>query len=191
MNGALFRVVVADCPWSFSDGLPGKSRGAAKNYRTMTQAAIESYLRDTGLDQQIAPDALLFLWRVSAMVPEVYAVARAWGFVPKAEIVWVKTERSGVRHFGMGHYVRNSHECCVIARRGNAKVQSRSVKSVFEAPIGLHSQKPEAFYRIVERLAEGPYLELFARRHRPGWTGVGDELPEITAATAASGGTRA
>jgi hypothetical protein len=32
-------------------------------------------------------------------------------------------------------------------------------------------------YRRIERLYPGPYLELFARKPRDGWTTWGDELP--------------
>jgi N6-adenosine-specific RNA methylase IME4 len=175
-----FRVLSADPPWAFQDRLPGKTRGAARNYRTLSLPEIETFITDNAI--HVADDALLFLWRVSAMVPEAYAVAKAWGFVAKSEIVWRKLERSGVVHFGMGRYCRNSHETCIIASRGKNIVVDHSVRSVFDAMIGRHSEKPEAFYRLVERLAPGPRLELFARQRRPGWTSIGDELPEATAA---------
>jgi N6-adenosine-specific RNA methylase IME4 len=119
------------------------------------------------------------------MVEEAYAVARAWGFVPKSEIVWVKTSGSEAYnelgalklHFGMGRYVRASHESCVVAVKGNPARKSASVRSVFHAPVGRHSAKPERFYDIVEELAFGPYCELFGRTRRAGWTQHGDELP--------------
>lgn len=200
-----FRTLVADPAWAFNDKLPevGNSRrGASKNYRTMSQKDIENHLFNGHLldeklnalaagGQLIADDALLFLWRVGAMQEEALRVIRAWGFVPKAELVWVKTTSvfneppspgmtpSAVLHFGMGHYTRQSHEVCLIARKGRGKVRHRSQRSVFFAPVGEHSEKPEAFYKIVEALAEGPYLDLFARKHRPGWTCVGDELPPL------------
>jgi N6-adenosine-specific RNA methylase IME4 len=41
------------------------------------------------------------------------------------------------------------------------------------APRGRHSEKPEEVYNRIERLVDGPYLELFARRERPGWTCLG------------------
>lgn len=178
-----FRVVVADPPWAFGDQLPGKTRGAAKQYRCLPLREIETFLDDRP-ELQIADDALLFLWRVSAMAEDAYKVARAWGFEPKSEIVWVKTSAGGVGlHFGMGRYVRAAHETCIIARRGRAKVLDRSVRSVFFAGTGAHSQKPEQFFRLVEKLTDGPRLELFARRQRPGWTCLGDEMPDqITAA---------
>jgi hypothetical protein len=38
-----------------------------------------------------------------------------------------------------------------------------------------HSRKPDEQYQIIESCSPGPYLELFARHHRPGWTVWGDE----------------
>lgn len=88
--------------------------------------------------------------------------------------------------FGMGRIVRGSHEICLIGVRGRAidHVLSHSVRSAFEtienseivAPTGAHSEKPEAFYRLVETLFPGPYFELHARRPRPGWTSAGHQL---------------
>ena len=76
----------------------------------------------------------------------------------------------------MGRQVRNEHETCLIATRGEPYVRDRSIRSTFEASVGDHSEKPEEFYRLVERLCDGPYVELFARRSRPGWVTIGDEL---------------
>ena len=77
---------------------------------------------------------------------------------------------------GMGHSVRMAHEVCLIAKRGRPTRNSPlNVPSVFFAPRGEHSAKPEAFYHLVERFAPGPYVELFARRQRKGWTCLGDE----------------
>jgi N6-adenosine-specific RNA methylase IME4 len=177
MQTAPFRCVVGDPPWRFGDSLPGKKRGASKHYGTMTPAEIAAYL--PSLNLEIAPDALLFLWRVSALVPEAYAVVKAWGFVAKAELVWEKTTSGGLAHFGMGRFTRAAHETCIIAARGqgSALVKDHSVRSVFKAPVGRHSEKPAEFFSIVERLVSGPYVECFARTRRPGWLCLGDELP--------------
>ncbi len=164
-----FRVITADPPWSFSDRLPGASRGAEKNYGVMTLGAICAFPLPP-----IADDALLFLWRVSSQVEEANLVVRAWGFVPKTEIVWVKKTCTGKRHFGMGRIVRAEHETCIVAKRGRPEVLAKNIRSTFEAPTGQHSEKPETFYRdIVEKLAAGPYVELFARSPRLGWDSWG------------------
>lgn len=39
-----------------------------------------------------------------------------------------------------------------------------------------HSAKPDDFYALVERALPGPYVEMFARKRRPGWVQFGDQL---------------
>lgn len=167
----LFRVLVADPPWSFGDRLPGGSRGAEKNYPVLSQEEIEAFPLPP-----MAQDALLFLWRVSSQVEEAYRVCRAWGFVPKTELVWRKLTVTGLEHFGMGRTLRAAHETCLVAQRGASIVKSRSIRSIISAPVGRHSEKPDLFYKTVERLVDGPYVELFSRKARQGWTTYGNEL---------------
>lgn len=38
-----------------------------------------------------------------------------------------------------------------------------------------HSRKPDELYELIESCSFGPYLELFARGTRPGWTGWGNQ----------------
>lgn len=173
-----FVVLAADPPWLFGDSLPGDTRGASSNYPCMPLGDIMDFRLPP-----IADDAVLFLWRVSAMVEEAYQVVRAWGFTPKSELVWRKLTSTGKRHFGMGRYVRMEHETCIIATRGRCPVEDRSVRSVFDAPIGLHSQKPDEFFSIVEKLyPTGPYLEVFSRKPRSGWWSLGNEAALLRAA---------
>jgi N6-adenosine-specific RNA methylase IME4 len=167
-----FSVLCADPPWKFGDKLPGAGRGAEKNYSCMTVDELCAFELPP-----LAPDCYLFMWRVSSMVEEAYRVVRAWGFAPKSEIVWQKLTATGKPWFGMGRTVRASHETAIIAVRGKPRPIARSVRSTFSA-VALkekHSAKPEAFYDIVESLAAGPYVELFARRQRAGWTCRGDQ----------------
>ncbi|MCZ6629049.1 MAG: MT-A70 family methyltransferase, partial [SAR324 cluster bacterium] len=39
-----------------------------------------------------------------------------------------------------------------------------------------HSRKPDELYNVIEACSWGPYLELFARHARPGWSQWGDEI---------------
>jgi hypothetical protein len=43
-----------------------------------------------------------------------------------------------------------------------------------------HSRKPDEMYDIIEQCSHGPYLELFARHHRHGWSQWGDEIAEAS-----------
>ena len=39
-----------------------------------------------------------------------------------------------------------------------------------------HSRKPDEAYEIIESCSQGPYLELFARTKRKGWSQWGNEV---------------
>lgn len=178
------RTLLADPPWPFRDRLPGGGRGAAKHYQCMSLEQICLFPIP-----RMADDSWLFLCRVASQQEAALAVMRAWGYTLKSEVVWVKTTdnpRLGPSRLqiGMGRYVRNCHETVLIGVRGKAREDrlSASIPSVIFAPRGRHSEKPEALYRLIESLAPGPRVELFARKHRKGWACLGEELePETNA----------
>ncbi len=187
----IFQTMVADPPWAPRDALPGPKRGAKKHYTTLSTRDICALRLPP-----VASSGLLFLWRLASMPFDGLDVCKAWGFEPVSEIVWVKTPRAGALSRGrlgelvggmrsrkvrilLGHYVRASHETCIIAARPGAAstIKAHNIPSVLFAPLGRHSEKPAAFYRLVETLAPGPYVELFAREPRnERWTCIGDEL---------------
>jgi N6-adenosine-specific RNA methylase IME4 len=169
-------VLVADPPWMFDDDLPGDGRGAAKHYPCMSLAELMAMPIPVRLEE---PNAVLFLWRVHAMQREALDLAEHWGFTVKSELVWRKMARKAawLEFFGLGRYVRAAHEVCLIATRGQAAPECRSIRSIFSARVRAHSQKPEAFYQIVECLyPRSPKFELFARTIRPGWVQHGNQL---------------
>jgi len=49
------------------------------------------------------------------------------------------------------------------------------VDSVISQQRGAHSEKPAEFRKIIERLYDGPYLELFGRDQVDGWTVYGND----------------
>lgn len=165
--------LIADPPWPFRDRLPGNGRGAQKHYSLLSIDELCAFPLPA-----LAPDCYLFLWRVASQVPEAYRVCDAWGFSAKTELVWQKLTRTGKPHFGLGWHLRAAHEVCIVAVRGRPKPLQRNVRTVFAAPVGRHSEKPNEFYRLVESISAGPYVELFARRQRPGWRCYGNELQE-------------
>ena len=58
--------------------------------------------------------------------------------------------------FGMGNYYRHQHELCVFAVKGPMPLTRKNASSVFEANVTRHSEKPQAFYTLVECCSEGP-----------------------------------
>ena len=77
---------------------------------------------------------------------------------------------------------RSNTEDVWLLSNGTPQRRAKDVSQVLPtydaivAPMGRHSKKPEEMQDRVERLFEGPYLEIFARRRRPGWTCLGNEL---------------
>lgn len=195
------RVLVADPAWSFKDDLPGPKRGAASHYSCVSLLELQSFLPKIGLWPRI-PDVLV-MWRVASMQSEAFAVIDNWGYdQPTAEIVWVKTTKSGTVATGLGRTVRNGHEIALICKRKGLAgwkaldvVRDHGVRSVLEAdelssalaqteldvvrsPRREHSVKPPEFYELIDRLFHGPVIELFARRQWKNWYCFGDEMPQ-------------
>ncbi len=173
-----FRAVVADPPWAFNDKLTmsGVKRGAEANYRTLTIDDIAAL----PVASWCATDALLALWVPSSLLVDGLRVMQAWGFEQKQIYTWAKSSSTGLA-FGMGRYFRGCTEHALIGTRGKVAklVTSKSERNAELSPGLPHSKKPEALQERLERmLPGGPYLELFARRQRPGWVCVGNEAPD-------------
>ena len=165
-----FRVIVADPPWPYttwSDA--GKGRSPEQHYKTMTMEEIAA--KGPEVKERAAPDCALFLWVPAGPRRDYEAIIDAWGFAPEGEaFVWTKQGA-----LSTGYVVRYQHETCLRGQRGSPKRRDAGVGSWIDAPRGAHSVKPDEFYRRVERLYAGPYLELFGRRARPGWTVWGSD----------------
>ena len=169
-----WKVIVADPPWPYVDRLPGPGRGAGKHYRLMTVQEI----RDLPVGEVAAASAHLYLWTTNGFMAEAHEICRAWGFELKSIITWVKVTKDGRPHIGMGRTFRNVTEHCLFGVRGRAPVLRNNVPNVLFAPRTRHSEKPDSFYDTVENMSAGPFLEMFARRGRDGWSSWGDEAPD-------------
>ena len=95
----------------------------------------------------------------------------AWGFTYRSCLTWVKPG------LGLGsYYLRNNTEHLLLGTKGRAPILYRVQPTWLFAPKQDHSHKPEEQYAVIERCSPGPYLELFARRKRPGWQAWGNEV---------------
>ena len=103
-----------------------------------------------------------------------YRVLDAWGFEEKTILTWAKNR------VGVGNWLRGQTEHCILAVKGSPVVTLRYQSTVLHAPVGEHSQKPDAFYALVEAICPArSRLELFARRQRPNWVCVGAEATKF------------
>ena len=176
-----YRAIYADPPWRFgtySD--KGKGRSAEAHYDCMTLADIKAMpVASWG-----ASDAALFLWTTDPMLRHAMDVIEAWGFTYKTvAFYWVKLNkgRGGIflsaRDFftGMGFWTRANPELCLLATRGKPQRRATNVAKLLIEARREHSRKPDETYARIERLVDGPYLELFARASRPGWDRLGNQ----------------
>jgi N6-adenosine-specific RNA methylase IME4 len=125
-----------------------------------------------------APDATLFLWCYTPSLDKAFEVIKSWGFTyTSTAFVWAKCEAHDPTRFrpGLGFTTRKQTELCLLAKRGHPKRLHSDVEELIVAPRRQHSMKPDEAYERIDRLYDGPALELFARKNRPGWDAWGAE----------------
>jgi N6-adenosine-specific RNA methylase IME4 len=127
-----------------------------------------------------APDCALFLWVIWPTLPVAMDLIRAWGFTYKTcAYDWMKVTEGGQPLIGMGYWTRSNTEPCLLATRGRPRRLWAGVPQAVLTTRREHSRKPDEVRERIERLVAGPYLELFARSSRPGWTPCGDETQKF------------
>lgn len=190
-----FSTIIADPPVPFETWgkRPGgiDSRTADAHYDVMTWEDLSAL--GPHINAVAAPDCCLFLWMCQPLLIETLRMVEAWGgwtYKTKA-FAWMKTYVKSPSSFfvGMGYWTRANTEDVLLFTRGNPRRTSKKVYQLLVtlesdpysvpaviAPMTRHSQKPEEVQDRIERLVDGPFLELFARRRRPGWTCLGLEL---------------
>jgi N6-adenosine-specific RNA methylase IME4 len=187
-----YPVILADPPVPFE--VWGKRPGGVDSRTAEAHYALMTWDELNGLDvaSVAADDCVLFLWLCQPLLLETLAMAKAWGFTycTKA-FTWCKTYRTSRSTFfvGMGYWTRANTEDVLLFTRGDPRRQRKDVYQLLAtleaepysvpavvAPMTRHSEKPDEVQDRIERLVAGPYLELFARRRREGWTCVGNEV---------------
>jgi N6-adenosine-specific RNA methylase IME4 len=142
-----------------------KGRGAATKYKVATLAELAAIPVGDWAEEK----AHMYLWTTNSFMVEAHELMKVWGFKQKTILTWVKPK------LGLGRYFRNCTEHVLFGTRGNLPVLRRDMRTVFNAPQGRHSEKPAAFYDMVQHMSPGPYLDVFARKQRFQWDTWGDE----------------
>ena len=172
-----FGTILADPPWRFANrtGKMAPEHKRLSRYSTMTFQEIV----ELPVSQLALPHSHLYLWIPNALISEGLEAMKRWGFTYKTNIVWHKIRKDGGPDGrGVGFYFRNVTELVLFGTRGNLRTLApgRKQVNIVISRKREHSRKPDELYPIIERCSPGPYLELFAREKRPGWTQWGDEL---------------
>lgn len=173
-------VILADPPWEY-DKWKGDQGGRTAESYYPTLSLAELIAMRPQIDAWAARDCILFLWVTPPKIADGgLPLVDAWGFTYKTfAFTWIKTNKgNGKPCIGMGSYTRSNAEVCLLAIRGKPTIKDKAVSQVIIAPRREHSRKPDEQYERIERLMDGPYLELFARFRREGWTSWGNQLTD-------------
>ncbi len=178
VNGG-FKTVLADPPWRFTNrtGKVAPEHRRLDRYSTMSLEDIKAL----PVADAASRDAHLYLWVPNALLLEGIDVLQAWGFRYVSNVVWAKRRKDGGPDGrGVGFYFRNVTELILFGVRGSMRTlaPARSQVNMIETRKREHSRKPDEQYDFIEACSPGPYLEMFARHPRRGWSVWGDESSE-------------
>ena len=182
LPGKRYGLILADPEWRFEPYSrdSGMDRSADNHYPTSELEDIKA--RDVA--SIAADDCVLFLWATAPMLPQALAVMDAWGFAYKTHAIWFK-QRPGEGR-GTGYWFLGEHELLLVGTRGDvvAPAMGSQFRSVFQAPVRAHSEKPDASFEIIESYFPNlPKIELNRRGPaRDGWDSWGAEAVESEAA---------
>lgn len=179
--------ILADPAWQFiARSEKGEGRSASQHYDVQGLEAIKAL----PIKALAADDCVLFMWMLDWCPHWAFEVIEAWGFEHKTTaFTWVKLTANhdgqprydGLIsdrdfHFGQGYWTRANPEDCWLATRGSPKRINADVRQLIIHPVMEHSRKPDDIHGRIERLVDGPYLELNARREVENWLTWGNEI---------------
>jgi len=180
LAGNAFSTILADPPWQFQNrtGKMAPEHKRLSRYSTMTLDEIKAL----PVQNVTAQTAHLYLWVPNALLIEGIGVLQAWGFTYKTNLIWYKIRKDGGPDGrGVGFYFRNVTEMILFGVRGkNARTldPGRTQVNIVRAQKREHSRKPDELYSLIEQCSPGPFLELFARGNRTGWTSWGNQAED-------------
>ncbi|WP_246692306.1 MULTISPECIES: MT-A70 family methyltransferase [unclassified Methylobacterium] len=163
-----FRTLVLDPPWEDES----VSEGQRPPYATMPLAEIAA----VPVPDWAEDGSHIYCHAPGPWVPIAARLIEGWGFSYKQLLTWRKPRWS------MGRYFRPTTEYVVFGTRGGLMTRRQDVSTLFEGPVGQHSEKPEEFFQLVRAMSFPPYGEAFQRQARPGFA---DLFPIAAASEAA------
>jgi len=169
-------------------------------YKTLTIEDLKALPISDVMDPE---EAYIFLWTVGPFTEEGYTLLRTWGFEPKSQLCWYKNKGLGVGFWFRGNHElilvgKRPHAPSI--RTGESSVTQTDDEIVIEGSVLTHprlghSKKPDILHELIEKprplhirknkagealgktptTFPGPFLEIFGRRFRDGWTVLGNE----------------
>ncbi len=180
VDGRKFSTILCDPPWQFSNrtGKMAPEHKRLQRYQTLNLQEI----KDIPVEQALEDTAHLYLWVPNALLSEGLQVMESWGFNYKTNIIWYKVRKDGgPDRRGVGFYFRNVTEVILFGVRGkNPRTlqPGRTQPNIIVSRKREHSRKPDEQYEIIESCSWGPFLEMFGRGTRDGWTTWGNQADD-------------
>jgi len=177
-----FSTILADPPWQFQNrtGKMAPEHKRLSRYPTLKLQEI----KDLPVEAIAEDRAHLYLWVPNALLAEGMQVMEHWGFKYKTNLIWYKIRKDGgPDRRGVGFYFRNVTEMILFGVRGkNIRTlqPGRSQENIISSRKREHSRKPDEQYNLIESCSWGPFLELFGRGTREGWTTWGNQAEKYT-----------
>ncbi|WP_208111486.1 MT-A70 family methyltransferase [Enterovirga rhinocerotis] len=156
-----YRVIAADPPWPFDADREDPSDRGTHPYPQMSYEAIEAFMRNA-IGAIGHRDLAVWFWTTNHHMGRAYLILAALGLEVKTVLTWGKDK------IGRGQYLREQTEHCLVAVRGKPLFQLSAESTLMMAPRRAHSEKPAAFYELVERVCPAPrYACLFSHLQAP------------------------
>ena len=189
----MYKTIVIDPAWKLCSG-GSKSLAVHTHYQVQTTAEIIQTVKSWIEEYPISEEAHLYLWTINPYssgytngIRDGIKVCEAIGFKPISNLIWCKPQNNPTP------YGLRSTEICIFATRHRkgyhkrimyggsndqysvAKNGLKKSRDWFVADRREHSRKPDEFYKLVTQRSNGPYLEMYSRTERKGWTTLGNE----------------
>lgn len=175
MPAGRFGVIYADYPWLYENSDQHDGSRGHMGYPPMTMDEILAHAREAA--KRAAMDCIVALWVTNLYIPQIGRVLEAYGAEHRTVITWPKPRA------GVGTWPRGQTEHLVIASVGSPVHTLNEISTLLpswkpEHP-GEHSSKPAEVAGLLAKHCGGPFLELFGRGPRDGWTVWGAEVDKF------------
>jgi len=161
-----YEVIVIDPPWPYGTEYNKETRRVASPYKELSIEELEKFKLPA------SDNCILWLWTTHKFIKDAFELIDIWKFDYKLTFVWDKVK------LGIGSWLRCQAEFCLLGIKGKPQWNLSNERDILRIPRGKHSEKPDEFYDMVEKLCptKGEYADIFSRKKRPGWRSYGDEV---------------
>lgn len=175
MPAGRFGVIYADYPWKFDNSDQHEGSRGHMGYPPMTMEQILDHAHEAA--KRADRDCIVALWVTNAHIVEVGNVIKAFGAEHRTMYTWPKPK------IGPGTWGRGQTEHLIIASIGAPVHTLNEVSTLLPSfkpqRIGEHSSKPAEVAELLRKHCAGPFLELFGREPREGWSVWGAEADKF------------